>query len=365
MSTIEREAAARPTTDTARPVVARRGQIRAIVMLTLLPILAALATGALVLLALGVDPLAYYAYVAQRGLMSGLGLQQTATRMAPLLFLAAGLIVAFRAGIWNLGVDGQFLLGAVISAALAPALSGTLPVGLVLLAGFVAAGLVGALWSVVPALLRAYQGVNEIITTLMMTFLGISLANVLVKLVFLDPETTVPQTRTLPVPERLPRLGETSISSGLILGLIAVLLVHLMMTRTAFGLKLRTVGANPRAAAHAGLNVPLLTVAVFAISAGFAGLAGASEVLGVSGNVRADWNPAYGLMVIPLVFLARFHGPAAIVLIFFYSVLLIGSESAARRLGVPQDFTLVLVATLLIFLGLAEFLDHRRRRIRG
>ena len=128
-----------------------------------------------------------------------------------------------------------------------------------------------------PALLKAYQGVNEIITTLMMTFLGISLSHVLVKLVFLDPGTTVPQTRTLAVEDRLPRLFETNISSGLILGLIAVIAVHVMMTRTAFGLRLCTVGASPRAASHAGLSVPRLTVAVFAISAGFAGLAGAVD----------------------------------------------------------------------------------------
>ena len=349
-------------TASVQPAVIRRRPAVRVALLTLGPILAALVLSAVILLLVGVDPLKYYSYVLQRGLFSGLGLQQTATRMAPLLFLCASLIIAFRAGIWNLGTDGQFLLGAVIAAATAPILIGVLPGWLVQLLGFILAALVGTLWSILPALLRAYHGVNEIITTLMMSFLGVLFASVLVKLVFLDPTTTVPQTRTLPVADRLPRLFETSISSGLIWGLIAVIAVHLMMTRTAFGLRLRMVGANPHAAAHAGLSVPLLTMAVFALSAGFAGLAGASEILGVAGNVRADWNPAYGLMVIPLVFLARFHGIAAIVLVFFYSALLIGSESAARRLGVPQDFTLVLVASLLICLGLGEYIDHRIRR---
>jgi simple sugar transport system permease protein len=226
---------------------------------------------------------------------------------------------------------------------------------------FVVAAAAGAAWSLVPALLRAYRGVNEIITTLMMSFLGVSLANVLVKLLFLDPSTTVPQTRTLPVDERLPRLVDTTISSGLLLGLVAILGVHLLMTRTAFGLRLRVVGANPRAAIHAGLPVPLLTVAVFALSGGLAGLAGAVEILGVQGNVRADWNPAYGLLVIPLVFLARLHGGAAIAFVFLFSVLSIGGESAARRMGVPHFFTLVVVAITLIVLALAEWLDHRRR----
>lgn len=342
--------------------LAGRGSLKRFLTLTAGPIAAAFVLSAIILLLVGVNPLTYYGYILERSLFSGLGLEQTATRMAPLLFLCASLIVAFRAGIWNLGTDGQFLLGAVVAAAATPLLVGMLPGWAVLLTGFALALIAGALWSIVPALLKAYQGVNEIITTLMMSFLGVLLASTLVKLAFRDPATTVPQTRTLPVDDRLPRLFDTSISSGLIWGLIAVLAVHLMMTRTAFGMKLRMVGANPAAASHAGLSVPLLTMATFALSAGFAGLSGASEILGVAGNVRADWNPAYGLMVIPLVFLARFHGVGSIVLVFFYSALLIGSESAARRLGVPQDFTLVLVASLLICLGLGEYIDYRKQR---
>jgi len=351
-------------TDTAgatRPVT-ERSALQRILTLTVGPIIAAFLLSAIILVMVGVNPLTYYGYILERSLFSGLGLQQTATRMAPLLFLCAGLIVAFRAGIWNLGTDGQFLLGAVAAAATAPLLVGILPGWAVLLVGFLLAALVGALWSVIPALLKAYQGVNEIITTLMMSFLGVLLAATLVKLLFRDPATTVPQTRTLPVDDRLPRLFDTSISSGLIWGLIAVLAVHLMMTRTSFGLRLRMVGANPAAATHAGLSVPLLTMATFALSAGLAGLAGASEILGVAGNVPANWNPAYGLMVIPLVFLARFNGFGAIVLVFFYSALMIGSESAARRLGVPQNFTLVLVASLLICLGLGEYIDQHKRK---
>ena len=329
------------------------------VLLMVGPILVAVIVAGAILAVAGVDPIAYYGYVLQRGLFSAIGVQQTLTRMAPLLFIAAGLIIAFRAGIWNLGTDGQFLLGAVTAAASGPLLVEVMPVALAIFLSFLASALVAVMWSLLPALLRAYQGVNEIITTLMMTFLGASLANVLVKLVFLDPETTVPQTRTLAVEDRLPRLFDTTISSGLIMGIIAVIAVHLMMTRTAFGLKLRIVGASPRAAVHAGLGVPVLTVAVFALSAGLAGLAGAVDIIGVQGNVRADWNPAYGMAVIPVVFLARMNGWAAIAFVFLFSILSIGGESAARRLGVPQDFTLVFVAIILIVLALAEYITQR------
>jgi len=321
----------------------------------------ALIAGAVLLLLLGKDPLAYYGYVIKRGLLSPTGLQASITRTIPLLTIAAGLIVAFRAGLWNLGVDGQFLLAAVCVAALAPALVTVMPVLPAILICFVVAFAVGALWSLIPALLKARHGINEIISTLMMSFLGVSLANVLIKIPFNDPTTTVPQTATLPVEDRLLRLGDTTIPCGILIALAAVLLVHVMMERTSLGMKLQIVGANPRAARHAGLNLQRLTVVAFALSAGLAGLAGALDVLGVHGTIRADWNPAYGILVIPLVFLARFNGYAVIAFVFFFAVLMIGGESAARRLGVPNFFVLVLVALLMIFFAVTEYLDQRRR----
>jgi simple sugar transport system permease protein len=331
--------------------------------LTLGPLAGTLVISGALLIAFGVDPRDYYAAVIRRGLLSPSGIQETFTRMAPLLLLAASLIVAFRAGIWNLGGDGQFLLAAVVVAATGPLLVTVMPVWAALTLCLVLAAVVGAVWSLLPALLRAYQGVNEIITTLMMTFLGVSFANVLVKLVFLDPKTTVPQTRTLPVADRLPHLFNTRISGGLLIGLVALVAVHIVMTRTAFGLKLRVVGASTRAAIHAGLPVPRLTIAVFALSAALAGLAGGVEILGVEGNVRADWNPAFSLAVVPLVFIARFNGYASIAFVFLFSVLSIGGESAARLLDVPNFFTLLVMSVLLMLLALAEYFDHRHRQL--
>ena len=215
------------------------------------------------------------------------------------------------------------------------------------------------MWSLIPAILKARYGVNEIITSLMMSFLGTSFANVLIKLLFWDPATTVPQTRTLPVEDRLPRLFDTTI--------------HQRRPDRAGGRHprashddahgLRTEAAGGRRQSRAprfmpGSNVGRLTIATFALSAGLIGLGGSVEILGVWGTVRADWNPAFGLLVVPLVFLARFNGYAVIGFTLFFSALMIGGESAARRVGVPQDFVLVLVALLLIFLALVEYLDH-------
>ncbi len=325
------------------------------------PLLVALVITGSLLLFMGVNPLTYYGYVLHKGLLTPSGIQATLTRMGPLLLIAASLIVAFRAGMWNLGGDGQFLLGAVLAAACAPVLIRWLPVWPTLLICMASGALIGAIWAILPAILKAYHQINEIITTMMMSFLGISFASVLVKLVFLDPLTTVPQTRTLDIASRLPTLFGSQISSGLLIGIVVIVAVHLLMTRTAFGLQLRVVGANPRAAVHAGLPVTRLTLAVFMLSAALAGLAGAVEVLGIQGNVRADWNPAYSLTIVPLVFLARFNGYLSLMFVFAFSILLIGGESAARMLDVPNFFTLVTVAILLIVLALAELIARHRR----
>jgi simple sugar transport system permease protein len=325
----------------------------------LLPVVLALLLGGAILAALGRDPLEFYTRVVNRAVLNPTGWQETLVLMAPLLLVAASLIVCFRAGLWNLGIDGQFLLGAVFVGAWAPRLVEALPYPLAIGLLFCVAGVVAALWVAVPALLKARFGVNEIISTLMMSFLAFSLCGLLIKTVFGDPDSPAPQTPTLEVADRLPRLGGTLVHAGVVFAVLVVLAVHVVMTRTAFGLKLQTVGHNPRAAVHMGLDLRRLTLAVFGISAALAGLGGAIEVLGVRGAVRADWHPGYGLLVVPLVFLARFHGVGVIAFVFLFAVLTIGGESAARRADLPNHFLLVMMALIL---GILAVLDHLAAR---
>jgi simple sugar transport system permease protein len=343
------------------PPVQRIGARIHALLRPVLPIALTLVVGGTILAALGRDPFEFYGNVIRRTVTSPSGLQEVLVLMAPLLMLAASLIVCFRAGLWNLGIDGQYLLGGVFVAAFAPAWVEALPYAFAMVLLFGLAIVVGALWAMVPALLRAYEGVNEIVSTLMMTFLALSTAAFLVKTMFGDPESPVPQTVLLPVEDRLPRIGGTLIHVGVIVALAIVVAVHLMMTRTSFGLKLQIVGHNPRAAEHCGLNVPRLTLAVFAISATLAALGGAIDVLGVRGIVRADWNPAYGLLIVPLVFLARFNGIAVIAFVAFFAVLTIGGESASRRADLPHDFLLILMALILVILALTDELGTRFR----
>jgi ABC-type uncharacterized transport system permease subunit len=326
------------------------------------PIVLALAAGAAILAALGRNPGAFYSDILEGGLLTRTGFEASLTRTATLLLIAVGLVVVFRANIWNLGIDGQFLLAGVLVAGLSPDLRGVLPNALLLLLLFLVAIVVGALWTVVPAFLRAYYGVNEIITTLMMTFIGINLANLLIKTAFRDfASTNVPQTSVLPLDERLPRLPETrSVHIGIVVALAVAVIVHYIMTRTSFGLRLNVLGANPRAAGHFGLSVPRLIMVSFLVSGGIIGMAGATEILGVWGYVRADWNPAFGLTVVPLVFLARLNAIAVVPFVALLAVLSIGGDLATRRADLANDFLLVLVGLILIFMAITEYLGRRR-----
>lgn len=342
------------TTDAEAPVP---GWLRALV-----PLVLALGIGAAILALLGRNPVQFYANVLNRAVFNWSGLQETLVLMAPLLLIAASLIVCFRAGLWNLGIDGQFLLAACFASAFAAGWVAALPYWPAMLLLFALAAAVGAAWAMLPAFLKAKYGINEIISTLMMNFLGFGLSAFLIKTLFGDPEHPAPQTTMLEVADRLPRIGDTLVHVGVIFAVVVILAVHVVMTRTAFGLKLRIVGHNPRAAEHAGLNVRRLTFLVFAISAALAGLAGAVEVLGVRGVVRADWHPGFGLLVVPLVFLARFHGVAAIAFVFVFAVLSIGGESAARRADLPNDFLLIMMSLILVILAVTDYVATRSGR---
>jgi simple sugar transport system permease protein len=223
----------------------------------------------------------------------------------------------------------------------------------------VAAG-VGASWTLLPAGLKAAYDTNEIITTLMMSFIGVGVANILVKGPFQDPTVNIPQTKVLPLDKMLPAIPGTRIHVGVLVALAAAIAAYYVLTRTAFGLRIQVFGANPRAARHVGVQVRRLIISSFVVSGAMIGAAAAADILGVWGYSRANWNPAYGDTVIPFVFLARLNPLAVIPFIAFFAVLSTGGDLAASNANLPTDFLLVLVALILIFMTLIEFLGRRR-----
>lgn len=345
----------------AEPSPGRLSRWISATLLALIPIGLALLVSAIILAALGVDPIAFYADIITAGIARESGRDDTITRMAPILLIGCGLIFAFRASLWNLGMDGQYLLAAAFVAGLGPSLMAGVPVvvGWVLLA--LMAMLVGAAWTLIPSLLKARYGINEIVTTLMMSFIGVNLAVILVSGPF-DSDASVPQTDVLPQEAMLADIPGTSIHIGVLVGLVVCFVTYFVFARTSFGTRLDVLGVNTRAAIHMGINVPRLIVVTFLVSGALVGLAAAVDIQGTFRYMRADWNPAYGLAVVPLVFLARMNALALIPFAAFFSLLSIGGLYAARRASIPSDFVLLFMGILLLFMVGTQYLSDKRAR---
>jgi general nucleoside transport system permease protein len=349
-----------PTGAPPRQPVARAAALTRWTVRSLGPILAALIVGAVLLAILGRNPLAFYGDLFRTGLFSSVGWQAMVVRLAPLLLMGMGYIVAFRAGLWNIGGDGQFLLAAAIVAGLGPAVMGAMnrPSGLILLA--LVGMAVGGAWTLLPAYLKAWHGVNEIITSVMMSFVGTYLGALLIQEVWRS-SPNLPQTGSVPLSQLLPRLGGSTIHAGIIVALAAAAIVWYVLDHTSTGLRLTVLGANPRAAKHAGLPVKRLIVVTFFASGALIGLAGAVEILGEWGYMRATWNPGFGLPLFALVFLARLSPVAAIPLAAFYAVLDIGGHEATRLAGLDNDFVLILIGLVLLFMAVTQYAGRLSR----
>lgn len=327
------------------------------------PVVGAVLASMLLLWLLGRDPIEFYRNVVQSGLLSTFGLQESINRAGPLLVISAGLVLAFKANIWHLGIDGCFLLGAVLAAGVGPLLYQHMFNPLLLIILGLLGAIAGALWSAPPAYLKAKYQVNEIVTTLIMTSTGVLFAQFLVKAVFQDPVSkAAAQTRVLPMDERLPRLFGTRIHLGVVIGLVVVLGAHYFITRTPVGMRLQIMGANIRAARHFGFNTDRLGYLSFYLGGALFGLAGALSIIGDWGVVGEGWNPAWGFLVVPLVFLARKNALSSIIFVAAFSVLSIGGELATRRAGLPNDFQLVILGLVLLFMTISEWLYAAHER---
>jgi len=345
----------------AEPVEGRLSRWGTATALAVIPLALAFLASALILAFLDVDPIAFYRDIWTAGVAREIGRYDVITRMAPILLIGCGLIFAFRASLWNLGMDGQYLLAAAFVAGLGPTVMASVPVvlGWAILA--LVAMVVGAAWTLIPSILKARYGINEIITTLMMSFIGINLAVILVTGPF-DGEATVPQTNVLPREAMLADIPGTTVHIGVIVGLVVCFLTYFIFARTSFGTRLDVIGANPKAAIHMGINVPRMIVVAFLVSGALVGLAAAVDIQGIFGYMRADWNPAYGLAVVPLVFLASMNALALIPFAALFSMLSIGGLYASRRAHIPSDFVLLFMGILLLFMVGTQYLSDKRAR---
>jgi simple sugar transport system permease protein len=282
----------------------------------------------------------------------------------PLLLTGLAAAVAFRCGVWNIGAEGQFLIGAVTAVAFGTVLLIPGPAWLVLPVIALLAATTGAAWSLVASGLDRWRGVPVVLSTILLNFIALAVVGMLVQGPLHDPATTAPQTALVAEHLRLPALVDgTKLHLGVVLAFLVALALWLGLTRTTLGFEIQVIGHNPTAARLVGMPVGARQLLVMALSGGLAGVAGAAQVVGVTGMLSGS-PTSYGYAGIAVAMLGRLHPLGIIVAALFLGMLSTGSRHLERRLAIPHDVGDV-VQGLLVLAVLAGAAIAARRALRS
>ena len=347
-------AAAAPASPDLRSSAARLGW-------ALLPFAAALLAGALMLLATGRDPLATYQLLLEQSFGSSIAIGNTLAQTTPVLFAGLATAVAFRAGVFNIGVEGSIYVGAFAAAWVGFSFTGLS--GLVLIpAALACAAVVGGLWSLVPGYLRARWKVDEVVTTLMLNFVAIGLTSYLVNGPFLAVGTANSMSPLIAPAARLGSLLPPSqLSIGFVLALVVAAAFWFVFRRTTTGYELDVTGANPRFAMTSGISVVKVIIVAMIISGIVAGVAGAVQVLGVNGRFIDHFSPGFGFTGIAVALLGRNTAIGCVLAALFFGALSNGAAMMQLFTDIPLDLVNVLAGTVMI-LAVVNFAGLRPRR---
>ncbi len=342
-------------------------------LLPVIATLAALGVGAIMLQLLGANPVAAY-----RALLSGAfgnknALADTIVRATPLLLVALGICIAFRAGVINIGGEGQLVAGAILGTLVGlwfPEAPGIVIVSLALVAGFIG----GAIWGGIPGILKAYFNVNEILSTIMLNIIAVQGMNYLLRGPMIDPvqaqaASRIPQTARLAQAFDLPRLVPTRLHLGALIAVILAFVVYIFLWRTTAGYRIRAVGLNPDASRYAGINVKRNIVLALVLSGAFAGLAGAIQVFGVHHRMFTDGSLAgftgsAGFNGIVAALFGKLNPLGAIPASFIFGALIVGANSLQRAMQVPAALITALNGLVVIFVVSSEIFSRRLNRSR-
>ena len=311
---------------------------------------AAVLIGGIAVAAMGVSPGAAFATYFVAPLSEVWSLQEVALKAAPLALIATGLAFCYRANLWNIGAEGQFVVGGLAGGWVGVATHGSTGFTLWILPAMLIAGtLAGIAYAMIPAVLKVRLGVSEILTSLMLVYVAELMLDYMARGPLRDPAGfNFPQSVMFDAPARLPYLMEgESLHAGVLVAFLAVLLATLVLARTLFGFEVRVVGSSPRAARFAGFSDARLTLAAFAISGGAAGLAGIAEVAGKIGQLQPTISPGYGFTAIIVAFLGRLSPPGILVAALVIALTTIGGEGAQIDLKLPLDLTRAFQGLLL------------------
>jgi ABC-type uncharacterized transport system permease subunit len=333
-------------------------------------VLAALILGAIMLVALDASPIEGVKAMFRGAFGSWKALTETALKATPLLFVGVGITIAFRANVINIGGEGQMVAGGLLSTIVAlnaPDLPAFLMIPLILVAGLVG----GALWGAIPGALKAYYGVNEILSTIMLNVVAVQLMNYLLRGPLIDPGeiergTRIPQTQRLTESADLPLLfGSGRFHIGPIIAVLAAVAAYILLWRTPVGFRVRAVGQNVDASRYAGIPVKRTIVLALTLSGAMAGLAGAVLVFGseshrmVTDGSTAGFTGSAGFNGIVAALFGGLHPLWTIPASFLFGGLLVGGNALQRAVQVPAALILALNGLVVIFVVSTE--RYRRR----
>ncbi len=319
--------------------------------------------GAALFASLGTDPLrALYGFFIQP-IHSVYGLTELGVKAAPLALIAVGLAVGFRGSVWNIGAEGQFIFGAIAGGGVGLALNdwnSPLLLPLMLVAGAMG----GMVWAAVPAALRTRFHANEILTSLMLTYVADLFLGFLVHGPWKDPAGfNFPQSEMFSAAATVPLLLDgTRMHLGIPLALLAVAGVWVLLSHTFLGFQVRVMGLAPKAGAYAGFSQNRIIWLSLLLSGGAAGLAGVLEVAGPIGQLQPKVSPGYGFTAIIVAFLGRLHPVGIALAALFMALTYLGGETVQMMLGLPLAVTGVFQGVTLFFLLGADVLIRYRVR---
>ncbi|MFQ5970784.1 MAG: ABC transporter permease [Alphaproteobacteria bacterium] len=338
---------------------ASRVDLRTVVLLPTVAVASALVLGAVIMLATGIAPATVrdsYVALVQGSLGSVYAVSETLTAAAPLILAGLGVAVGFRAGLFNIGAEGQILVGGMASLIAGFSLTG-LPIFLHLPLAIAAGALVGGAWGMIAGWLRAATGAHEVISTIMLNFIALRLVDFLLRNPPVQkPGRDDPISRSVLDSANLPTLlgwlePQYRLNAGIFLAVIMVVVIAWLLFHTTIGFEFRAAGANADAARCAGIRLGRTIVAVMFTAGGLAGLAGATQVLGVLGRASPGFSAGLGFEAIAVALLGRSHPWGVLMAGLLFGALEAGGRQMQVSAGVSIDLITIIQALIVVFVA--------------
>ena len=324
-------------------------------------ILLAFLAGAIVLLATGYSPIEAYGalLVGAFGDIHGIG--QTFTQATPIIFTALAFLFAFKAGLFNIGAEGQLLVGAFAAALVGISING-LPSIIHVFLALLAGALFGGLWALIPAFLKTRLGAHEVITTMMLSYVALYVTGYFVNYPYKAPGW-VAQTPPIAESAELPRiLPPTQLSASIFIAVVLVVFTGYILQKTVLGYEVRAIGLNAAAAENGGINVERGMILALVISGAMAGLGGAGEVLGVHRRFIEAFSPGYGWDGLAVALVGGLNPLGVLLAAILFGTLRSGGMTMNRVTGVPLDIVTVLQALVILFVAAPRLIRYLMKR---